>query len=252
MALKLLVLSHHKTGTVFWIRVLHRLGKLTGLKFLDAMTFEQKNTQDAYSREVGEGNWDIYFDGHGGLQHVALDDIDFTGIHSIRNPAHLILSCVNYHQKSSEGWLHVPRQKFGGCTYQQKISSLENFEDKIIFEIENAAGSNIRKMIEITTMPGFVNVDLDLLSLDRNMNISRSLYYELRLEELGIPILAWMKVIRSNSLWYDSNSAGNHKSTNITEEKAAPIKPFGEKSRAAFKKAFGENLFFSTFIDEIN
>ena len=236
---------------MFWIKVLKKVCNISGLKFFNSLRSQRDNSPEEHVRTINKAEWDVYFDGHGDLKHIQLDKIDFTAIHSTRNPAHLILSSVNYHQKSRDSWLHKPHDKIDRLTYQQFISSLDTLEGKILFEIENASGNNIRKMISLSTDPRFINVDLDLISSDFNMNISRNLYYMLYLEDMGIPVRLWMKTVRSNSLWYDNDAVGCHKNTSILEKKESPINSFGEKSRNAFKKAFEDKLFYSTFIEVI-
>ena len=68
----------------------------------------------------------------------------------IRNPYEIICSSMRYHQISNESWLHkkyksspfYPSENWD-MSYQDKINSLKNDDEKIIFEMENSAKNTI-------------------------------------------------------------------------------------------------------------
>jgi hypothetical protein len=70
------------------------------------------------------------------------------GIHVRRNPRDVIVSSAFYHQKSTEAWLHQPREGLGGMTYQQKMNSFDSFEDSLLFEMQNCSRLTIQAMVD--------------------------------------------------------------------------------------------------------
>lgn len=56
------------------------------------------------------------------------------------------VSAVFYHQHAKELWLHEPKPKYGGLTYQQKLVSIEGFRDKLLFEMDEYSGHTIQHM----------------------------------------------------------------------------------------------------------
>lgn len=248
--MKVVILTHHKTGTVFWRKVFQKVCKSYDLNFLNASQLDSSSNKNIL-KIATKNEWDVYFNRHGELPQAIRDCDDYAVVHSMRNPAQIIYSSVKYHKDSTEEWLHLPKKQFDGLTYQQKICSLESFEDQLIFEISHASGRVIKRMVNLSKSRDFFHVDIDLLSSDINMNTCRTLYYYLRLEEIGISIRKWMEIVRSNSLWFDENAAGKHQRTSQKERKSDVIASFGKRSRNAFKKRLGENLFTATFIDEL-
>ena len=60
----------------------------------------------------------------------------------IRNPYEIIMSGVRYHQITNEKWCNIKDTKYNGLSYKKYIQKL-NFNDKIIFEMENCAYKTI-------------------------------------------------------------------------------------------------------------
>jgi len=60
----------------------------------------------------------------------------------IRHPYEIIMSGVRYHQITSEKWCNKKRKDLNDLSYKQNIQNL-NFDDKIIFEMENCAYETI-------------------------------------------------------------------------------------------------------------
>ncbi len=56
----------------------------------------------------------------------------------IRHPYEIIMSGVRYHQITNEKWCNIKQNKYNGLSYKEHIQNL-NFDDKIIFEMENSA-----------------------------------------------------------------------------------------------------------------
>ena len=133
---KVLLGTHHKTGTFWFGKIFSDIASKLGLEFV-ASTHEQN---------VPNGTWDIYQNSHSRFDKPALGE--FKGVHVVRDPRDQIISATFYHQTSDEEWLHVPRDEFGGSTYQEKINSFSSFDDRMLFEMEGSAYGNIMAMIE--------------------------------------------------------------------------------------------------------
>jgi len=67
------------------------------------------------------------------------------GLHVIRDPRDMAVSAVHYHLKAAEPWLHEPLPD--GRTYQETLADFDSFEEKLIFELDNVSGDNIRDML---------------------------------------------------------------------------------------------------------
>ena len=60
----------------------------------------------------------------------------------IRHPYEIIMSGVRFHQTTSEKWCNKKKKNLNYLSYKQHIKNL-NFDDKIIFEMENCAYETI-------------------------------------------------------------------------------------------------------------
>ncbi len=131
---KFLVGTHHKALTVYLGRVFRTFAALTGRN---------------YSFGTGDGvdsTAEVLIDHHSRFDFDALGT-SFRGLHIRRDPRDLLVSCMFYHQKSSEAWLHEPREELGGRTYQEHVNGLPDNEARLLFELENSAGYNISNML---------------------------------------------------------------------------------------------------------
>jgi len=131
---KMLVATHHKVLTVFLSRVFRSFAALTARSF----DLGPGGKLD-YSRTV-------LIDHKSTIDWSRLPDDTF-GLHVVRDPRDVLVSSAFYHVKSSEPWLHKPMPALDGCTYQETITALPNVEERILFEINNSTGRNIRSML---------------------------------------------------------------------------------------------------------
>jgi hypothetical protein len=132
--------TYHKVLTVFFGRVFKVFGAVSNRRVIETVVPQVvKGLADRA---------DIEIQMHSMFDFEALRDIDYVGLHVIRDPRDLLVSCAFYHQRSSEAWLHEPSETFGGLTYQQYTNSLATVEDRLIFEIDHAGGFNIRHMLD--------------------------------------------------------------------------------------------------------
>lgn len=133
---RILVGTHHKTGTAWLGRIFENIAGTFGLKFV-------KHTRE---QPCPVGKWDIFQNSHSAFDFPRLGS--FRGLHMIRDPRDQVISATFYHQKSVEPWLHVKKPVYGGLTYQEKINSFSSFDDQLLFEMENSAYHNIMSMKE--------------------------------------------------------------------------------------------------------
>lgn len=131
---KILVGTHHKTGTVWFLSIFREIANRLGLNFV-AHTHEDPEPH---------GRWDIFQNHHSVFDFAKLGE--YRGLHVIRDPRDQIVSATHYHVTSSEAWLHEPREEFGGLAYQEKLNSFTSFDDKILFAMEGSAYHNIMSM----------------------------------------------------------------------------------------------------------
>jgi hypothetical protein len=131
---RILVGTHHKTGTVLMRRVFERVAKLFRLRWMNAS-----------DRPIPHDEWDVAFDRHS--QFKGLNPaLAVRGVHVVRDPRMVVVSAAFYHQRSDEKWLHEPRPDFSGKTYQQAINSLATDRERFVFEMDQVAGQEIRAM----------------------------------------------------------------------------------------------------------
>lgn len=165
---KILVGTHHKTGTVWMLNIFVQICKKYPLRFLhgkrkgDFLTFDK--------------HYDVYFQYNSRFDLDALVS-DYRGFHIIRDPRDIIISGCFYHQTSSEEWLKQPKKEFDNLTYQDKINSYDNLEDQLIFEMNNVGRTTIEEISNWDyNNPRFFEVKYENLIKDKNMNLFREIF----------------------------------------------------------------------------
>lgn len=129
----ILIRTHHKTGTVWMLRVFQGIADALNLRLCHLLT---GFVPDA----------DLYLASHAPFPSE-LTEGSFRGLHLIRDPRDVILSGMHYHRKSAEEWLHIPRSDLGGLTYQENLNSLDD-DERLYFEMREAGYWTIRTMLE--------------------------------------------------------------------------------------------------------
>ena len=94
--------------------------------------------------------WGDYFNGdyefYNHFNKVTDDIIKNTKcVVAIRHPYEIIMSGMRYHQITHEEWCNKKQDKFNGLSYKEHIQNL-NFDDKIIFEMENCGHNTINSI----------------------------------------------------------------------------------------------------------
>jgi len=222
---QVLIGTHHKTGTAWLMSIFKIIADDHGLNYFYGL-------QD----DLPKGT-DIFF------QHHSLFDFDnlekpYRGVHMIRDPRDVIVSGCLYHQKSEEPWLHYSNLDFDGLTYQQKINSLDNLEEQIYFEMENAGRRTLVDMLAWDyQQPAFFEVKYEELIEDRELILFHQIFSFLGFPGRTIPAL--LATAYQNSLF--SGNLG--KSLHIRSGKKGQWKGYftpGHKEQ--FSSLFGDAL----------
>lgn len=131
--------TYHKTGTALFRSILKK-----------AATHRAIATW-LMNSEPEPAHWDIAFDPHTKSMIADFDHNPETSRHvvCIRDPRDIVVSAAYYHCRSDEEWLHKPVEAFGGLTYQQKINSLPDMQDRFRFEMEHSAKWQINQMLRL-------------------------------------------------------------------------------------------------------
>ncbi len=130
---RILVGTHHKTGTAWLFRIFEKVSRVLGLE-----------CHNDYENAPGP-TAQVILHNHSRFGELLLRS-GFRGVHMIRDPRDRIVSGCFYHQKAREPWLHIKRDEFGGLTYQEKINSFGSAEDRLLFEMEHSGRVGIEEM----------------------------------------------------------------------------------------------------------
>ena len=140
-------------------RLFSSVAEQLNMPYVRLTAYEQFDTTRARS----EAPLTFLFQDHGhfGDQITALPgDV---GWHLIRDPRDVLISGANYHGWSDEQWLHEPRPRLNGRTYQQAIRKL-SFEQAVRFEMDGSTGHAIREMLNFDRRNGIIeDVQLETL-----------------------------------------------------------------------------------------
>lgn len=191
---KVLVGTHHKTGTDWMLRIFRRISRDLGLRFV------------AGKQREFPTDFDVFIQHHSRFDLTRLD-VEYRGLHLIRDPRDVIISGCFFHQKSGERWLHIRRGEFGGLTYQEKINSYATLDDKIMFEMENHG--TIRDMLAWSySDPRFVEVEYEDLIVDDNLMLFHRIFAHLGFPGETIPGL--LRIASDNSLFSGNVRKSDH------------------------------------------
>lgn len=134
---KICIGTHHKVLTVLLARVFRVFAVTTGRRY-------SYGNGDQIDYDA-----DVLIDHHSEFDWSKIDG-DVVGLHITRDPRDLLVSAAFYHVKGSEAWLHEPRSDLDGKSYHQHVTELDGTEERLLFEIDNSGGNNIRQMLDWT------------------------------------------------------------------------------------------------------
>ena len=155
----LLIGTHHKTGTVWMRELFETIAARLGGVLLRLGRHEPVDL-DACRRD---SPLTVLFQDHALFGELRGAE-GARGIHLVRDPRDVLISAANYHGWSHEPWLHEPRKKLRGQTYQQAIRALD-FPDSIRFEMQRSGKACIREMLSLERGDLFTDVRLEDLML---------------------------------------------------------------------------------------
>ncbi len=184
---KILVGTHHKTGTAWMMKVFWNISHFHSLKYYQG------------KQEQLPPDYDIFFQDHSYFDFDLLES-PFRGLHLIRDPRDVIISGCFYHQKADEDWLQYPREDLEGATYQEKINEPSNLDEKILFEMEHAGKRTIEEMLAWNYQdPLIMEVKYEDLIVDNDLSLFHEIFTFLGFPGPGIPSL--LAIAYENSLF---------------------------------------------------
>jgi len=222
---KILIGSHHKTGTYWLASIFHAICKEYSLCFFHG---KQADLPATYA---------VFMENHSKFNFAALDK-HFRGLHIIRDPRDVIISACFYHQKSREKWLQIPQRLFQGLTYQERLGRCKNLDEQIHFEMEHSSIDTIKDMIRWNyTLDSFFEVKYENLIIDIDLTLFHRIFIFLGFPASVLPRLR--KIAYDNSLSAVQLKKGNHIRSG---EPGQWRKYFKESHRNRFLELFGDAL----------
>jgi hypothetical protein len=185
-------------------------------------------------------------DTHGNFNKIKFGNNSYKAIHSIRNPANLIYSEVNYHKVTHEKSANIPLSEFRGLSYKEKINSLDNLEKQLIFEMNNASYNNIKNMYELSLSARLFEIDIDDISSDISMSDLKDVYNYLEIDKY-LSLNKWLAICKVHCLWFRIPENKRHITTSKPGIKLNNFSYFTEKARMEFLKLFGDDLYRNSF-----
>ncbi len=222
---KILVGSHHKTGTVWMRNVFSCVCERLRLHFF------------AGEQEKLPRKFDVFMQNHSRFMPEKFSD-SIRGVHIIRDPRDRIVSGMYYHQKSKESWLHKPMKVLGGATYQEKINSFGTMEEQLMFEMEHSGRWGINEMLSWDYSDGrFMNVKYEELIIDHDLRMFHEIFTFLGFPGSVIPTC--LDCAYKNSLF----SGNIEKSVHVRSGKSSQWKNhFNSDHKQRFVELFGGAL----------
>jgi hypothetical protein len=170
---KILVGTFHETGTELMGRILRQISSSLNLRFWNAGGKGAEEPED----------WEIGFHSRSRFPDDLLQRHAHRGVLVIRDPRDVVVSAMRSHGTAGDGWLHVPKEKFRGMTYQQRLNSFKQPQRRLLFEMNNASGRTIQGMVAAKARyPTFAVFQFEDLTADRELVHFRAMF-----DHLGLP-----------------------------------------------------------------
>lgn len=228
---KIIIATHHKTGT-FWLKTIFQsLALRYRLKMISVSKYTENEKKLLESQE-----WDILFVGHSNISVESIQE-PYRGIHMIRDPRDMIVSGCLYHQKTDELWAQKQQEKYGGMSYREKLLSYKNMDDKILFEMEGSSYGNIRTMMAWDYQnKNILEIKYENLIKDEKLFLFHEIFSFLGVSggQIGTAL---------NIAWNGSLFSGKVKSSHIQSGQPQRWKKYFKKvHRQRFEELFGDCL----------
>jgi hypothetical protein len=136
-----IIATHHKTGTKWMNLTFTSICRALDIRYVN-LRRSGLPSRSEIRPPIVLFEWHANF----GKAKWLVDNPEHRLLHLIRDPRDVIISAMHYHRNSREKWLHVPREKFGGMTYQQMLNSLPDDHARYRFEMMNSSGNVIRSI----------------------------------------------------------------------------------------------------------
>jgi hypothetical protein len=232
---KILVGTHHKTGTSWLVSIFREICRKYSLKLF-------------YGEQVDlTAKYDVFIQDHSKFDLVALGE-HLRGLHIIRDPRDVIISGCFYHQTSMEESLHIPREHYQGLSYQEMLRRCNNLDEQIHFEMEHASKSTINDMVKWNyTHESFFEVKYEDLIVDTDLMLFHRIFIFLGFPAPTLPAL--LKIAYDNSLFSDLQKKGGHIRSG---EPGQWKKYFKESHKYRFLELFGDALIFMGYEKDNN
>jgi hypothetical protein len=221
----ILIATYHKTGTVWLGSIFKEIAIRHGLRY------------EGFKGPMFPEGVGIFLENHSRIDQSATS-IEYRGIHIVRDPRDVLVSGCFYHQKSEELWLHEPRDKLNGQTYQQAINDLGSIEEKINFELDRAGGDAIRGMQDWDYKDRrYLELKFEDLIVDYDLELFHKIFIFLGFTGEHIPSL--LNIAYHNSLF----SKKGIKSKHVRSGGESQWSQYFDKSiKDKFKEMYGESL----------
>jgi hypothetical protein len=126
-----LIATHHKTGTAWMTSTFRDICSHLKIRFVNLHVEQIDSFSEAAPPIVL-----IHTHGFSKMSWLLEGERDRI-FHLIRDPRDVIISGMHFHLVAKEPWLHVPKRKFGGLSYQVKLNNLFDDKQRYLFEMQN-------------------------------------------------------------------------------------------------------------------
>jgi len=124
---------HHRSGTVWFTRVLETVARQYGLHF---QAGEQADLHPST---------EIFLQDHSQIDRPALSP--YRGSHMIRDPRDMVVSGYHYHLLTEEDCAHVPREEYDGKSFQEALNEVGK-KQGMILEMKRFCREDLQDMLQ--------------------------------------------------------------------------------------------------------
>ena len=134
--------AHHKVGTVWFQRILSTVAGFYGLRFAEVPASYGIAPP---APGVGSDIDIVVFDRANDFRPEDALGRAYRGSHLIRDPRDVVVSGYHYHLRTDEAWVRVPKERWGGLSYQAFLQSVDE-HDGVMAEIDRSARFSLADM----------------------------------------------------------------------------------------------------------